>query len=373
MNDYYEILGVDRDADQAEIKKAYRKKARQLHPDYAGPESEEAFKELSVAYETLSDPEKRRMYDLGGPDALRGGGAQGAGFGFGDFFDAMFGGGFSAGFGSSAPPSRTQRGKDQRVALEITLEEAAFGGVKEITIPSYVLCHACSGSMCEPGTEPATCANCRGSGVVVQVQNTLLGRMQTQAPCPACQGYGTTIPSPCHECSGTGRVRTTRTLSVEIPAGAASDVQLRQTGQGEVGPGGGPAGDLYIVIREKKHPVFDRHGDDLHTWITIPMTTAALGTDFQLDTLDGPTAVTIRPGTQPHEEIVLDGLGVGRLQRPGRGDLHVHIEVEVPTKLDARSRELLEQLAEIRGEEHVQPHHREQGFFERLRETFTGQ
>lgn len=372
MRDYYEVLGVARDASQDEIKKAYRKLARKLHPDYAGADSEEAFKELSVAYETLSDPEKRQMYDIGGPDALRGGGAgAGAGFGgFSDIFEAMFSGGFGA--SASGPASRVRRGKDRQVVVDITLEDAAFGAAKEVSFDTYVLCEACHGSMCQPGTSPTQCTTCHGSGFVTQIQNSLFGRMQTQAPCPTCQGYGDTIATPCAECSGAGRVRTRRTLNVNIPAGASEGTQIRVSGEAEVGQGGGPNGDLYLLIREKKHPVFDRRGDDLHTWITILMTTAALGTEFELETLDGKKTVTINPGTQPNDDIVLEGLGVGHLQRSGRGSMHVHVDVQIPKKLDEKSRELLEELAKVRGEVRVEPHRQQASFFDKLRDTFMG-
>lgn len=374
MNDYYEILGVPRDATQDQIKKAYRKKARQLHPDYAGPESEEAFKDLSVAYETLSDAQKRQMYDLGGPDAVRGGGAGGMGgdaFGFADIFESMFGG---SGFASSSGPiPRARRGQDQLLAVEVTLEEETFGAKKDILLDTYVRCPRCAGSCCEPGTHPLTCSVCHGTGSVTRVQRSLLGNIRTQSPCSACQGHGTTIPSPCQECSGEGRVRSRRTMSVDIPVGVDNGTRIRLPGQAEVGPAGGPAGDLYLEVREKKHPVFTRRGDDLHTWITVPMTTAALGTVFQLQTLDGSREVTIGAGTQPEDEIVLKGLGVGRLQRSGRGDLRVHVDVEIPRKLDDRSRELLEALAEARGEDRVEPHRGDQSMFDRIRDKFAGQ
>ena len=345
MRDYYEVLGVARDASQEEIKKAYRKRARKLHPDYAGADSEEAFKELSVAYETLSDPEKRQMYDIGGPDGLRGGGAgAGAPFtGFSDIFEAMFSGGFGA--SAQGPASRVRRGKDQQVTVDITLEDATFGAAKEVSFKTHVLCDTCHGAMCQPGTSPERCATCQGSGFVMQVQNSLFGRMQTQAPCPTCQGYGSTIAQPCTECNGAGRIATRRTLNINIPAGASEGTQIRVSGEAEIGMGGGPNGDLYLMIHEKKHPVFDRRGDDLHTWITIPMTTAALGTEFELETMDGKKTVTINAGTQPNDDIVLEGLGVGHLQRSGRGAMHVHVDVEIPKKLDETSRVLLEQLA----------------------------
>lgn len=373
MNDYYEILGVARDASQDDIKKAYRKKARQLHPDYAGPESEEAFKELSVAYETLSDPEKRKLYDVGGPDALRnGGGAPFGGAGvFNDFFDAMFTG-FSGGGGGAA--SRTQRGSDQLINIDITLEEATFGAKKSVSFGTYVTCSTCSGSMCEPGTSPQMCQTCSGTGSVMRVQNTIFGRMQSRGPCHACQGYGTIIERPCHECAGQGRVRSRRTLSIDIPVGVDAGARIRVVGEAEVGPGGGPNGDLYLEVRELRHKVFERRGDDIHTWITIPMTTAALGTEFELTTLDGPRSVRIDPGTQPNADIVLRGLGVGRLQRPGRGDLHVHINVDIPQNLDQRSRALLEELASLRGEAHVEPQRQaEPSMFDKLKEKLSGQ
>ena len=258
------------------------------------------------------------------------------------------------------------------MSVDITLEDAAFGAAKEVSFKTHVLCDTCHGSMCQPGTSPETCTMCQGSGFVTQIQNSLFGRMQTQAPCPTCQGFGTTIPSPCTECNGAGRVPTRRTLSINIPAGASEGTQIRVSGEAEVGTGGGPNGDLYLSIREKKHPVFDRRGDDLHTWITIPMTTAALGTEFELDTLDGKKNVMIDPGTQPNDDIVLEGLGVGHLQRSGRGAMHVHVDIEIPKKLDDQSRELLEKLAKVRGEVRVEPYRQQPTFFDKLRDTFMG-
>ncbi|QWW19037.1 molecular chaperone DnaJ [Schaalia sp. 19OD2882] len=370
MNDYYEILGVDRDADATEIKKAYRRKARELHPDHGG--DEEAFKDLSVAYETLSDPDKRRIYDLGGSDPTRGG-FHGGGAEFGDLGDilgAMFGGFGGAGRG---PVPRTRRGQDQLVGVKVSLEEATFGATKEVKVGTYVRCEVCHGSMSEPGSTPVRCPTCNGRGVVEHVQQSFLGAIRTQAPCGTCQGHGDVLPKPCQECSGNGRVRTTKTLSVEIPVGVDEGTRIRLAGKGEVGLGGGPAGDLYLEVHENPHPVFTRRGDDLHTRITVPMTTAALGTTFPLTTLDGPQDVRIKPGTQPGDELRLDGMGVGRLQRPGRGNLYVHVDVEIPKKLDDRSRELLEQLAAHRGEDRVHTPKDGQNLFERLRDKFMGE
>ena len=254
MNDYYAILGVSRDADQSEIKKAYRKKARELHPDYGG--DEDAFKELSVAYETLSDPEKRRMYDIGGADAARGGGYAGDSFDFGDILSTMFGGAFGGGFGGGGgPQSRTRQGREQLTRIEITLEEATFGAHREISLNTYVACDVCHGSMCEPGSEPTTCGTCNGAGYSIQTQQTMLGTMRTQVPCPTCQGYGTVIEQPCHECAGQGRVRTRRSLTIDIPAGAGDGMRLRLAGQGEVGPGGGPNGDLMSILSKRGTPL----------------------------------------------------------------------------------------------------------------------
>lgn len=356
MKDYYEILGVARGASQDEIKRAYRRQARLLHPDYAGPSSEDAFKELSVAYEVLSDSEKRRAYDLGGPDAVRGAGMPfGAGdFGFADLFETMFGtmgGGFTTARG---PVPRARRGRDSLMGIELTLEEITFGVTKEIQLDTAVLCDTCKGSCCAPGTNPETCTVCGGTGSVMQTQRSLLGAIRTSAPCPGCQGHGQTIPHPCEECGAEGRVYASRTVNVNVPAGVDDGVRIRLRGQGEVGVGGGPEGDLYLEVHQLPDPIFARHGHDLYTRIDVPMTMAALGSKFVLSTYDGEREVTIVPGTMSGEEIVLPGLGVGK-PRGGRGDLHVTVGVLTPQKLDDHQRRLLEELAEVRGEQRVEP------------------
>ncbi|MSS83868.1 J domain-containing protein [Actinomycetaceae bacterium WB03_NA08] len=351
MRDFYEVLGVSRDASADEIKHAYRKKARQLHPDYAGPESEEAFKEVSVAYEVLRDPQKRREYDMGGASAFSGAGA-GDNFGFADLFEAMFG---SMGFSSGMGQTRARRGQDLLRAVEITLEEVTFGVTKDIRLDTAVVCETCEGSCCAPGTSPAICSTCGGSGSIRTVQNSLLGPIQTTIACQACAGRGHTIPHPCPECAGEGRVRATRTLQIQIPAGVQDGARLRLTGEGEAGPEGGPSGDLYIEIRQKSDSRFSRQGTDLHTRITIPMTTAALGTVFSLETYDGEQEVIIPAGTQPETEIVLKGLGIGRPTGRGRGNLRIHIGVNIPDDLSADQRNVLEQLAQERGETRVPP------------------
>lgn len=378
MKDYYELLGVSKDATTEEIRRAYRKKARALHPDYAGPDSEEEFKQVSMAYEVLSDPKKRERYDLGGGPGMgngstgnpfgggfQGSGFQGSGFGFQDIFESMFGG--MGGFGSPAP-NRGRAGQDILVAVEVSLRDVVFGATKEVVVDSAMVCATCGGNGAAPGTSPVTCVECGGTGSVTRIQNTLLGQMRVAVECPSCHGAGQTIPQPCPECHGEGRVHASRTVAVDIPAGVEAGTRIRLKGQGEAGTKGAPAGDLYVEIRETADPMFSRRGWDLNTSITVPMTTAALGTVFTLQTLDGEREVEIPAGTQPGQQIVLKNLGVTRLRGSGRGDLRVHVEVEVPKKLDAQSRELLEQLAELRGESRVEPTGAAAGgFFSKLR------
>lgn len=368
MSDYYEALGVSREATTEEIKRAYRKLARQYHPDVAGAEYEEKFKEVTVAHEVLSDPQKRRAYDMGGGP----GGMGGEAFGFGDIFETFFGA--AAGGSARGPIPRQRRGQDALVRVDLELSEEAFGVRKELTVETAVVCSTCNGTCARPGTQPTQCTVCHGRGSVQRVARSFLGNVMTQARCDACQGYGSTIPEPCPECSGEGRVRTTRTLSVDIPAGVENGTRVKLTGQGEVGPGGGPAGDLYVEVRELRHPVFTRRGDDLHCTTSLPMTAAALGTVLTLDTLDGAEEVDLRPGTQPDEVITLRGKGMGKLRGHGRGDLHVHLDIQVPTALDERQSQLLAELASLRGEE--APEGRlapvGQGMFSRLRDKLAG-
>lgn len=373
MSDYYEILGVPRDATPEQIKKAYRRLAREHHPDVAGPDAgEERFKDVSRAYEVLSNPEKRRMYDLGADPASPSGG-MGGGFGFQDIFETFFG----AATGQSAqrgPIPRARRGQDALVRLDIDLADATFGVHREVHVDTAVLCPTCEGSCCRPGTTPRTCDVCGGRGSVQRVARSFLGQVMTSQPCAACHGFGTVIPEPCPECSGEGRVRSRRTLEVDVPAGVDTGTRIKLTGQGEVGPAGGPAGDVYLEIRERKHDTFVRRGDDLHCTLEVPMTAAALGTALTLDTLDGPREVDLRPGTQPAQVVTLKGLGVGRLHVGGRGDLHVHVDVQVPDDLDEEQAELLRQLAALRGEE--RPDTRlassHSGVFSKLREKLAG-
>ena len=340
--DYYGLLGVSRNANDAEIKRAYRKLARELHPDI-NPEEGERFKEVSTAYEVLSDPEKRRIVDLGG-DPLAGAGAGGgfSGFGgLGDVFEAFFGGGG----GSRGPIGRVRPGSDSLLRMRLTLQDCATGITKQVTVDTAVLCDICQGRGTHADSQPATCDTCGGRGEVQSVQRSLLGQIMSSRPCPTCAGIGEVIPNPCHRCGGDGRVRSRREISVKIPAGVGDGMRVRLAAQGEVGPGGGPAGDLYVEVHELPHDFFVRDGDDLHCTISVPMVQAALGTTVTVTgILDDELQITIAPGTQPGEVTSLRGQGMPRLRSEARGDLHAHIEVAVPTKLDARTRELLDEI-----------------------------
>jgi molecular chaperone DnaJ len=377
QRDYYGLLGVRQDATPDEIKKAYRKLARQLHPDVnPSPESQERFKEVTAAYEVLSDPQKREIVDLGGdPLAPGGGGMGGAGpfGGFADIMDAFFGG--AGGGMGRGPRSRIRPGADALLHLELDLAEAAFGTTRELTIDTAVVCATCHGAGTAPGTHPETCGTCGGRGEVQSVQRSFLGQLVTSRTCPECGGVGTRIRTPCPDCAGEGRVRARRTLTVKIPPGVSDGLRIRHSGEGEVGPGGGPPGDLYVEIHQRPHPVFTRDGDDLHCHFAVPMTAAALGTSVKLETLDGEESIDIAAGTQSGTVVTLRARGVPHLSRGvGRGDLHVHIDVETPTRLDPDQEQLLRDLARARGEEQaditVTTTANGGGLFSRLRDAF---
>src|SRR5690348_5920560 len=374
--DYYGVLGVARGATDTEIKRAYRKLARDLHPDVnPDPGAKERFQEVTRAYEALTDPDKRRIVDLGGDPfdtgsaGMGAGNPFGAGFGgLGDIMDAFFGGATARG-----PRSRTRAGRDALIPVELDLDETVFGTTKEITVDTAILCTTCSGAGTAPGTHPVTCATCSGRGEVQSVQRGLLGQVVSSRTCPSCAGTGQVIPDPCPQCGGDGRVRSRRTIPVKVPAGVEDGMRIRLTGHGEVGPGGGPAGDLYVEIHERPHPVFTRDGEDLHCRVTLPMTSAALGTTLSLKTLDGEEDLDIRPGTQSGSVLTLRAHGAPRLRGTGRGNLLVHVEVSTPTRLDAEQEKLLRELAALRGEDQPESHRQAQGgLFSRVRDAFNG-
>jgi len=381
-HDLYELLGVPRDADADAIKKAYRRLARQLHPDVnPDPDAQETFKEISRAYEILSDPQKRAAYDRGG-DVFGNAAGFGAGFSFTDIMDAFFGG--QPGAQGRGPRPRVHRGQDALIRMEVTLAEAAFGVTRDLKVDTAVVCTTCHGEGAAPGSHPVPCETCRGTGEVAHVQRSFLGEIRTLRPCSACRGYGTLIPDPCRECSGDGRVRARRSLTVKIPAGVDTGTRVQLAGQGEVGAGGGPAGDLYVEVVVASHPVFTREGTTLHCTVTVPMTAAALGTTLTIPTLEADVEqgggsgvetsfeLEVKPGTQSGQEHTMRGRGVPGL-RGGRGDLVVTVVVETPTRLDARQQELLRELAAVRGEEkpdgRITPGH-QKSFFGRIRDAF---
>jgi len=371
--DYYGMLGVRKDATPEELKRAYRKLARELHPDVnPDPAAQDRFKEVTTAYEVLSDPEKRRIVDLGGDPLSQAGGGGGSPFGgfggFGDVFEAFFGGGgpMSGGRGRR---SRVRPGADALLQLSLTLEETAFGVRREITVDTAIVCETCHGNGCAPGTKPRTCATCGGVGEIQTVQRSFLGQVMTTRACSACAGTGEQIPSPCPTCGADGRVRARRTKTVDVPAGIEDGMRIRLAGQGEVGPGGGPAGDLYVEISELPHETFTREGADLHCTIGVPMTSAALGSELVLTTLDDEEKIEIRAGTQSGSVLHLRGKGVPKLRSSARGDLYVHVEVRTPTRLDEEQERLLRELATLRDED-VSVSTKQSGLLGKVRDAF---
>ncbi|MDT4946108.1 MAG: molecular chaperone DnaJ [Pseudonocardiales bacterium] len=371
--DYYGLLGVGRDATPEELKRAYRKLARELHPD-VNPDTaaQDRFKAVTTAYEVLSDPEKRRIVDLGGDPLAQGAGTAGnpfSGFGgFGDVFEAFFGGSGTMG-GGRGRRSRVRQGADALLPLSLTLEEAAFGVRRELTVETAVVCDTCHGNGCAPGTSPRTCQTCGGLGEIQSVQRSFLGQVMTSRPCSACAGTGEQIPSPCPTCGTEGRVRARRTITVDVPPGIEEGMRIRLSGQGEVGPGGGPAGDLYVEVSEVPHETFARDGADLHCTIAVPVSAAALGTDLVLATLDGDEKLDIRAGTQGGTVLTMRGKGVPRLRSSARGDLYVHVEVQTPTKLDEAQERLLREFAALRNED-VSVNTKNPGLFGKVRDAF---
>jgi molecular chaperone DnaJ len=378
--DYYEVLGVARDASEAEIKKAYRQLARQYHPDMnPGDKAAEAkFKEVQEAYEVLSDADKRARYDQFGHAGAEAGGPGFGGFdfggagadfgGFGDIFDMFFGGGF----GRTSRRQGPERGADLRLDIEIPFEEAVFGGEKEVGVPRQERCSSCDGSGAAPGTRPRTCPTCHGSGQVRVAQNTPLGHFQTIRTCHQCHGQGTIIETPCPACRGRGVVQRTRKIKIKIPPGVDTGARLRMAGEGESGARGGPPGDLYIYISVQLHPFFQRDGFDILCEVPVNMVQAALGDRIMVPTLDGKVELNIPAGTQSGSVFRIKGKGIPRLNGAGRGDQHVRVHVETPTSLTEKQKELLREFGRLYGREPKGAREQDKGFFKKVKDAFMG-
>jgi len=365
--DYYEVLGVNRDADEEAIKKAYRRLAMKHHPDRnAGDKSaEEKFKEAKEAYEMLSDPDKRAAYDRfghAGVDPSAGAAGAGAG-GFADAFGDIFGDIFGQGRGNR---SSVYRGADLRYNLEISLEQAARGTETKIRIPTQQTCTTCSGSGAKPGTKPVTCPTCQGHGQVRMQQ----GFFSIQQTCPKCHGSGKTITDPCGTCHGAGRVKHHKTLAVKIPAGVDEGDRIRLAGEGEAGVNGGPTGDLYVQIQVKPHPVFQRDGDHLHCEMPVSFATTALGGEIAIPTLDGTATIKIPPETQSGKVFRLRGKGVKGVRSHAHGDLHCHVVVETPVNLTERQKELLREFEAISLKDRERHSPRSKSWFDKVKEFF---
>lgn len=346
--DYYEVLGVEKNASDDELKKAYRKLARQYHPDVNpdNKEAEEKFKEINEAYETLSDSTKREQYDRFGHDGPSSGGFGGFGGGAQDFggmndiFDMFFGGGFGGGQQQRGP----RKGSDLRYDLTIDFEEAVFGTEKTVTLPKWESCGTCHGSGAKPGTSPTTCSRCNGTGQIYSMQKTPFGQVQTARVCPECGGSGTVIKDPCPECNGKGRKRVNKKIEIKVPAGVDIGSRLRMSGEGDPGEQGGPNGDLYIYINVRSHPVFVRNEDDIYMEQEVNIAQAALGADIQVQTLEGFVTLTIPAGVQSGAKFRMKGKGVKNIKGYGKGDQYVTIKVVTPKNLTSEQRDLLQQL-----------------------------
>ena len=369
--DYYEVLGLGKDASSDDVKKAYRKLARQYHPDVnKEANAEDKFKEVKEAYDVLSDEGKRSTYDrYGHIDPNQGmGGAGGADFGgFGDIFDMFFGGGG----GRQRDPNAPQRGNDLQYTMNIEFKEAVFGKETEITIPRTESCDTCHGSGAKPGTQPKTCSTCHGSGQQEVVQNTPFGRIANRRVCSTCRGSGKIIVEKCNTCYGEGRVKKQRRIKVNIPAGVDDGAQIRISGEGEGGVRGGPAGDLYIVLRVKTHEFFDREGDDIYCEVPLTFVQAALGDEVEIPTLNEKVKLKIPAGTQTGTYFRLKGKGVPKLRGIGTGDQHVKVTIVTPTKLSDEQKDLLRQFGGLSPQVSSSGEHHE-SIFDRMKKAFRG-
>jgi molecular chaperone DnaJ len=368
--DYYSLLQVSPNASDEEIRRAYRRLARELHPDASGgdPAAEDRFKQITVAYETLRDPERRRRYDMFGPDGARAGaGAPGGdnlfGANLGDLFETFFG----SPFGTSSRTHGPVRGADAEVVLELSFEEAVFGTHSEVRLRGPVACSTCGGSGARPGTSPLSCPACNGTGEIQRVRQSILGQMVTASPCGRCRGRGEIIDSPCKDCRGDGRRTEERVFSVEVPAGVDDGSTLRLPGRGPAGPRGGPPGDLYVHLSVRPHKRFERSGFDLTHVLHIPVSQAALGTQLRVQTLEGTETLAIPSGTQTGQTFRLRGQGVPHLNSRGRGDLVITVVVDTPTDLTDEQEELLRRFAAARGEELLPV---DEGLLSRIRSAF---
>ncbi len=369
--DYYEVLGVGRDVSEDDLRKAFRKKAFEYHPDRnKEPEAEAKFKECAEAYEVLRDGEKRAKYDRFGHAGPNGAGVGFEGFGgfsdIGDIFDAFFGGGAFGGRRSRA--SAAQRGDDLAAAVTIEFEEAAFGAEKQFDFSRLETCKRCHGARSEPGTSSDTCATCKGQGQVRQSQRSIFGQFVNVTTCPACRGEGTTISNPCTDCRGQGRTRNQANIVVKIPPGIGHGSQVRLTSQGEAGRNGGPNGDLYITVQVKEHDIFERERDDVIYTLPLNIAQAALGDELEIPTLGGETKLKVPAGTQPGQMFRLKGKGIQRLRGGGRGDQIVYVDVVVPSKLDSKQKKAFEALDGLLKKPDL-THKQDKSIFDRIRDT----
>jgi molecular chaperone DnaJ len=370
--DYYEVLGVNRSADEADLKRAYRKLAKQYHPDINpnNKEAEAKFKEINEAYAVLSDPQKRQQYDSFGHAAFDGSGFgsgfSGFDFGFEDIFDSFFGG---SPFGGRSTRRRSgpRKGADLQYSIEISFIEAAFGVKKDINVSRLQSCKDCEGSGSKPGTSPETCKHCNGTGQIRRVQSTMFGQMVNMSTCEICRGEGTVITQPCETCHGNGRTKKTSKISLNIPAGIDNGQTISLRGEGEAGIKGGPAGDLYVNIRVQPHPIFKREGYNVICEIPITFTQAALGSELDVPTIEGTIKYTIPEGTQTGTVFRLKNKGIKHLNSNAKGDQFIKINVDVPTKLSEKQKELLREFAEISGDEVFE---QRKGFFDKMKNLF---